>query len=290
MTDQHESWQPQTVAIIGVGLLGGSFGLALRHTFPACHVIGVSRRQSSLDDALKCGVAQTVTDDAQAACRDADLVVLATPVDRVGAYVRQLAGCCPQHALITDLGSTKASIVAAAEADPLGRIKFVGAHPIAGGEKTGAQHARAELFQGKTTVLTPTAQTDHQRLRRSHAIWTAFGSQVVQMTPQQHDQAVAAVSHVPHLLASLLASLPGEADLQLAGTGWCDTTRVASGDPDMWAAICQENAAAIVGEIDRLSGSLQRLRDLIAGGHIAAVQQVLLHAKQARDHVVSQTL
>lgn len=286
MTD-HDSWSPRKVAIIGVGLLGGSFGLAVRQAFPSCQVIGVSRRAPSRQQALQRAAVQQATDDATAACDGADLIVLATPVDRVARYVQQLAPHCPSDALITDLGSTKASIVAAAEADPLGRQMFVGSHPIAGGEQTGAQHARQELFRGKTVVLTPTERTDARRLQRAGRIWAALGASVVQMSPQAHDQAVAAVSHVPHLLASLLASLPSEEARRLAGSGWCDTTRVASGDPEMWAAICQENAAAIVAEIDRLRQSLDQLRQRIADGETAAVHDVLQQAKQARDRVLS---
>ncbi len=288
MTD-HESWLPQKVAIIGVGLLGGSFGLAARQAFPACQVTGVSRRESSRQQALQRGAVHQATEDAAAACHDADLIVLATPVDRVGRYIHELAGVCPADALITDLGSTKASIVAAAEQHPLGREKFVGAHPIAGGEQSGAEHARGDLFRGKVTVLTPTAQTDRKRLERSCQIWNAVGGRVVQMSPLQHDQAVAAISHVPHLVASLLVNLPQETDLPLAGSGWRDTTRVASGDPEMWAAICLENSAAIVAEIDRLAASLAQLRERVAERQTADIQAILTQAKQVRDAVVAQS-
>lgn len=286
-TVTHSQWQPSRIAIIGVGLLGGSFGLAIRRVFPDAHVIGVSRGKASRDSAIERGAVHEATDDMHQACKDADLVVVSTPVDRVAEIAIDIADICNQHAIVTDLGSTKATIVSAVEANESASRKFVGAHPIAGGEKTGAQHARDDLFHNRTVVLTPTDATDPQRLARCEELWQRLGSRVVVMSPHEHDQAVASVSHVPHLVASLLANLPSDEPRRLAGTGWLDTTRVASGDPEMWAAICQENRLAIVAELDRFGDSVEQLKQMILHGKDTELTSLLDRAKRIRDAVAN---
>ena len=276
-------WQPRRLAIIGVGLLGGSFGLAIRREFPDCHIIGVSRAKASRESAIARGAVHEATEDMNQACQQADLVVVSTPVDRVAEIIINITDICDEDAIITDLGSTKATIVASVEANESARRKFVGAHPIAGGEKTGAQHARDDLFQNRTVVLTPTAATDLNRVEKCKVLWQRLGSRVVMMSPHGHDQAVATISHVPHLVASLLAELPGDDARRLAGTGWLDTTRVASGDPEMWTAICQENRLAIAAELDRFAASVQQLRETILHGQDDNLMAFLDRAKQVRD-------
>jgi len=189
--------------------------------------------------------------------------------------------------VITDLGSTKATIVSAVEANESARRKFVGAHPIAGGEKTGAEHARDDLFRNRTVILTPTAATDESRVGKCEVLWQRLGARVVKLSPQGHDQSVAMVSHVPHLVASLLAELPDDQSRQLAGTGWLDTTRVASGDPEMWTAICQENRLAIAAELSRFAAAVQQLQQTILHSKDAELLAFLEHAKQVRNRVAS---
>jgi prephenate dehydrogenase len=289
--DRSVAWPqsdyPRRVAIIGVGLLGGSFGLAIRREFPECHLVGVSRNGTSRDAAIARGAIHEATDDIQAACRDADLIVVSTPVDRVADIILGIADVCPEDAILTDLGSTKAAIVSAVQSSPSAGAKFVGAHPIAGGEKTGAQHARDDLFVNRTVVLTPTDVTDPARLQTCEHLWQRLGSRVVMMSPQDHDQAVATISHVPHLVASLLVELPNADSLRLAGTGWLGTTRVASGDPEMWTAICQANRLAIADELARLGAAVQNLRNAILTGDDAEVMRFLDQAKRSRDAVVN---
>lgn len=274
---------PRRVAILGVGLLGGSFGLAIRKRFPDSTVVGVSRSESSRDAAIRRGAVHEVTSDMHQACENADWIVIGTPVDRIAEMAIGASEVCREGTLITDLGSTKAGIVRAIESDPKASRLFVGSHPIAGGEKTGAEHARDDLFQGRTTVLTPTEQTDNSRLSLCRRIWESIGSRVVVLSPQEHDEALAAVSHVPHLVASLLANLPDDRSRELAGTGWLDTTRVASGDPEMWAAICDENRDAIVAQLDRALASLREFRDAIAQDNTARLIDLLATAKRHRD-------
>ncbi len=279
------SWSPSRVAIIGAGLLGGSFALAIRRRYPQATVIGVSRSQASRDAAVRCGAVHEAVEQPQQACAQADLVVLATPVDRIAALAIAAAEVCREDALITDLGSTKAGIVEAIHAQPLTASKFVGSHPIAGGEKTGAEHARADLFESKCVVLTPVDATDPQRLQRATVLWQSLGARVEVMTPEEHDRAMASISHVPHLVASTLANLLDAPLRSLVGSGWLDTTRVASGDPQMWTAICQQNRRAIVAELQHASAALQEFRDAIESGDDERLFDLLDSAKRCRDAV-----
>ncbi len=281
------SWSPRRVAILGVGLLGGSFALAIRSRYPQAVVIGVSRSPASRDAAVRRDAVHETTDDARIACQQADLVVLATPVDRIAALAITAAGVCSEHALITDLGSTKAGIVASIHQHPLASAKYVGSHPIAGSEKTGAEHARASLFESRPVVLTPVDATDPSRLGRAARLWQSIGARVSVMTPEDHDSAMASISHVPHLFASTLANLLDDPSKALVGSGWLDITRVASGDPEMWTAICQENRAAIIAALDQAAEALQQFRDAIIAGDDQRLYELLATAKQCRDAIGS---
>lgn len=278
---------PRRVAIVGVGLLGGSFGLAVRQHFPQAVVVGVSRSDSSRHQGLACGAVHEATADAAEACRGADLVVVATPVDRIAEIVIEAAQHAATDALLTDLGSTKASIVAAVQADRQAAGMFVGAHPIAGGEKTGAQHARSDLFAQRTTVVTPTDATDLDRLAKAQTLWRRLGSRVVTMAPEAHDRAVAATSHVPHLIAAILASLVDDASQPLIGSGWLGTTRVASGDPEMWTAICKENRAAVLEQLGRASDQLARFHEILRSADDEQLLALFQQAKQRRDRCLA---
>lgn len=279
------AWSPSRVAIIGAGLLGGSFALAIRRRYPQAMVIGVSRSQASRDAAVRCGAVHEAVAQPQQACEQADLVVLATPVDRIADLAFVAAEVCRADALITDLGSTKAGIVAAIHEQPLTARKFVGSHPIAGGEKTGAEHARADLFESKCVVLTPVEATDPQRLQQARGLWQSLGARVEVMAPEEHDRAMASISHVPHLVASTLANLLADPLRSLVGSGWLDTTRVASGDPQMWTAICQQNRAAIVAELRHAALGLQEFHDAISSGDDQRLFELLDSAKRCRDAV-----
>lgn len=279
-------------AVVGIGLLGGSFALALRRLCPQVEVTGVARSAASRESALRTGAADHVTDDLADACRDADLVVVATPVDRIAPSLVAASRVCHADALLTDLGSTKERIVAAVAEHPQTQQKFVAAHPIAGSEKTGAENASADLFHGRTVVLTPTDSTDPQRLASAQRLWQGLGSRVITMTPEAHDRAMAAVSHVPHLAASALARLLACEQIDspplrsLVGSGWLDTTRVASGDAELWTAICLENREAIVDELTRLEQTLAEFRGAIAGGDTAGLHGMLAAAKDVRDSLL----
>lgn len=278
------------VAIIGAGLLGGSFGLAYRQLHPNAEIIGVSRSQTSRHAAIERGAITSATDDVDAACRDCDLVVVGVPVDGITAMVMRAAEHCREDALIIDLGSTKATIVRTIDKHDRASRLFVGTHPIAGSEKTGAENARADLFKSKTLIITPGSRTPESLVERAETLWRSMESNVIRMTPEDHDHAMASISHVPHLVASMLASqLPSNAE-KLVGSGWIDTTRVASGDPTLWTAICQENAMAIAQELQTASGWLDTIATCISHGQFDVVHQMLENAKQVRDSIVASRL
>ncbi|MBS3821406.1 MAG: prephenate dehydrogenase/arogenate dehydrogenase family protein [Planctomycetes bacterium] len=274
------------VTIIGVGLLGGSIGLALRDSFPDCTTAGVGRRQASLDVALRVGAIDTATTDAAEVVGDSDLVVLCTPV---GAFARHLAAIAPHlkdHCAITDVGSTKREVVAIAEAT-VGHERFVGCHPMAGMEKKGPRNATADLYRDALCVLTPVEQTPRPLVERIDAFWKLLGMRTVEMTPAAHDRAVATVSHVPHLLSSLLMSLPATADLPVAATGLRDMTRLAAGDPEMWRDIALSNRKPIVETLTRLGEDMAVLADAITRGDADGIVDLLEKAKTRREETFS---
>ncbi len=217
-----------TVAIIGVGLIGGSLGLALRSGGLASRVVGVGRDLGTLEQARASGAIDTATTDLAEAVADAAVVVVCTPVSRIPHDVRRVAEAAPADALVTDAGSTKRQIVETVEGHPTAADVFVGAHPIAGSERSGAAHARSGLFRGRVCVLTPTPRTPSDRLERARRFWGGLGCRVLEMSPIEHDEVLAYTSHLPHALAAALAlSVPAEW-LALAAGAYRDGTRVAA--------------------------------------------------------------
>ena len=288
MTNDVAIDSPRRVAVLGVGLLGGSVALSIRRTHPETVFVGWARSEQKREQLLNLEVGgQSILDDAttsfEEACDHCDVVVVATPVDLIADVVQRAAACSPAGCLITDVGSTKAGIVESVMTDPVSAGKFVAAHPIAGSEKSGAQFSVETLFDQKTIVLTPHCQTPADRLARAEAFWRATGGAIVQMTPEQHDTHLAAVSHVPHLVSALVAKMTQADARPLVGSGWQDITRVAAGDPSMWTAICQENRAAILAELERFSEELGRLSGLLKGKDDHALADWLANAKQIKE-------
>jgi prephenate dehydrogenase len=265
--------------VIGVGLIGGSIGLALRGS--GWHVSGVDHDSSRTDRALELGVIDDVGLDA-----DAEVTFVATPVRTVAeAAGKALAGTA---GLVTDVGSVKTPIVAAV-ADP----RFVGGHPMAGSEQEGVDGATGDLFEGAVWVLTPTADTDDEAYARIRGIVAGFGAEVIDLPPQRHDELVAVVSHVPHLTAASLMRIADEradehvALLRLAAGGFRDMTRIASGHPGIWPDICEENRSAIVAGLDRLMAALAEARDQVASSDRDALLADLSRARAARVNLPS---
>lgn len=260
------------MAIVGVGLIGGSIGLALRARGSAGRIVGVGRDASRLDAARRLGAIDIATTDPDEAAAGADVVVVCTPVDRVAADVVRAARAAPGGALITDAGSTKRAIVEAAEADSSARAKFVAAHPIAGSERSGAAHARADLFDGRTCVLTPTGRTPPDRLDRARSFWSALGCRLIELDPETHDAQLARTSHLPHAIAAALASLVGPDLVPLAAGAYRDGTRVAGADAALWAPIFLENRREVLDALDAFDRSLAMFRAALGEGDESAIR------------------
>lgn len=250
------------------------------------HVTGYCRKNVTCEEAVSAGAVDLASTDLKTACENADVIVIASPVNRIAELSQQAVSFAPQHALMTDVGSTKSKLVA--EVNSLlgdSANRFIGAHPIAGSEKTGVANGRATLMDGKPVIVTPTEKNEPLHFERICEFWAITGSNVLTMSPDEHDQRLASVSHVPHLVSSLLASLIDADTAPLVGSGWTDMTRVASGDPGMWSAICEHNRDAIVNQLDRLQQELVELRTRVSDTDSADLLAWLEHAKRLKDGV-----
>ncbi len=272
------------VAIVGVGLIGGSIGLALRKRGLAASVTGVGRTQATLDKALAVGAIDRDTTDLAAAVAEADIVVVATPVAGIADDVCRVASAAPKARLITDAGSTKALICRAVEVHSAsGTQNFVGSHPLAGDHRTGPENSRADLFVGRMVVVTPWKNSCDEVVEIARDFWQSLGAMVHLMSPEEHDQALAGTSHLPHLVASALAKVTPQEYLLLAATGWADTTRVAASDAKLWTQIFDQNSTAMLPAIDRLIAQLSEMRSQIAASDWPQLQKTLQQAKNIRD-------
>ena len=283
----------ERVAVIGVGLIGGSFALALKKANACGRVVGVGRNEANLRVALERGAIDEIGENATEAVRDADLVLVAVPVLQMFAVFSAIAGVVRNDAVVTDAGSTKQDVVATARR-ALGPAlsRFVPAHPIAGAEHSGAAAAQAGLFVGKRVVIAPIDETAPEATERAENAWRACGARLSRMTPQEHDKVFAAVSHLPHLLAYALvkdiATRDNSAQLfGYAAGGFRDFTRIASSHPEMWRDICVANKDALLAEIDRYSAQLAALRPLVERCDGAALEQLFTEAREARARWLS---
>jgi cyclohexadieny/prephenate dehydrogenase len=273
----------KTLTIVGVGLIGGSIGLAAKRRKLADRVLGGGRRQASLNQALAIGAIDEGFLDLAKAVQQAEIAVFCTPVDQIADQVLASAPGCATGTLLTDAGSTKAEIVRSVEGRLPKGIAFVGSHPLAGSEKRGAEHADADLFHDRLTIVTRTPATEPSALERTSVFWRALGCRVRVMGPQEHDQALAVTSHLPHLLAAALAGiLPPELQ-ELSASGFRDTTRIAAGDPSLWTAIFAQNQLAVLNALKQLDDQLSRFREALKVGNWTAVADLLAQAKKVRD-------
>ena len=253
----------RTVAIVGVGLIGGSIGLALRNKTLAGRVIGIGRDASRLEEARRLGAIDACETDLGRGVADAEVAVVCTPVTRIVEDILEAARLGPGSILVTDAGSTKARIVEGVERDLRGRETFVGAHPIAGSERKGASFARADLFEGRSCVLTPTALTPPDRLDRARSFWSGLGCRLFEVDPVGHDERLALTSHLPHAVAAALAaSIPPDL-LPLAAGAYRDGTRVAGSDAGLWAGIFRENRRPVLEALDAFEGELAAFREAL---------------------------
>ena len=274
------------LAVIGVGLIGGSFALALKQAKIASHVVGVGRSAANLKLARERGIIDSVASDVAAAAADVDLVLVAAPVAQFGAI---FSGLKQTKALITDGGSTKRDVIAAARAALGARIaQFVPAHPVAGAEQSGAAAAKAELFRDRRVVLTPLPENSAGAVSTVQKAWEACGARITRLDAEEHDAVLAAVSHLPHLLAYALVHDIAERDnagqlFSYAAGGFRDFTRIASSHPEMWRDICLANRDQLLSELRKYGNKLAAMQKLLEAGDGAGLEKLFVQARDARN-------
>jgi prephenate dehydrogenase len=277
------------LVVIGVGLIGGSFALALKKARMVKQVVGVGRSRKNLNDALRLGVIDRAETDAARAVADADLVLIGAPVGQMPGIFARIAPALPPHAVVTDAGSTKQDVIAAARSALGEKInQFVPGHPIAGAEKSGATAAQAALFRDRRVVLTPLAENAADTVARVRDAWLACGAQVSELSADEHDSIFAAVSHLPHLLAYALVHEFANRDnadqlFGFAAGGFRDFTRIASSHPEMWRDICLANRTALIRELDAYQAELMRTRVLLASADGPGLEALFGKARSRRD-------
>ena len=267
MLRYYRTMDVRRLSILGVGLLGGSVGLACRRVATNCQIAGYGHRPATLQLALARGAIDEAHDDPTAAVRGADLVVLCTPVGLFDDLLRRIAPALAPGAIVTDVGSTKRSVVAAGERLVPAHAHFVGSHPMAGSERRGVGHADAGLFHNALCILTPTARTNADALTKVDAFWQSLGMRTVTTSPEDHDRRVCDVSHLPHAVAAAMVLLQEDAALDLAGRGFLDATRIAAGDGALWRDIFVDNADNLRAGVTRLRNQLDELTALLAPGN-----------------------
>lgn len=277
------------LAVFGVGLIGGSFALALRRAGAVAQVVGVGRSQANLARAVELGVIDAIATDAAEALAGADLVLVAVPVQQTERVLRQIADHIEPGAAVTDGGSTKRDVIAAAR-NALGArlLQFVPAHPIAGAELSGVEAATADLYRGRTVVITPIAESLDEARACVMQAWLACGARLVEMTAERHDAVLAAVSHLPHALAfALVDMIADRADgaelFSFAGAGFRDFTRIAGSSPEMWRDICLANRDLVLAEVSAYRERLAILEQYLERADGPALERMFEAARSARN-------
>lgn len=276
------------LVVVGVGLIGGSFASALRQAGVVGRITGVGRRPETLAEAKRLGLIDEVATDCRCAA-EADLVMLAMPVGQSASVMRSLASCVGTETVITDAGSTKRDVIAAARTElPRSFARFVPGHPIAGTEHSGPAAAFPDLFRERRVVLTPLPETSKAATARVREAWEACGARVSELTPETHDRVLATVSHLPHLLAFALVDQVARSEdaketFSYAAGGFRDFTRIASSHPEMWRDICVANRTAVLEELAKYEKVLGELRQFLEAGDAAALEAVFERARNARN-------
>lgn len=277
------------IVIFGVGLIGGSFALALKKARMVGEVVGFGRSQATLAEAMRRGMLDRVGEDVAAEVCDADLVLLATPVAQMRDIFARIAPHLGSQTLVTDGGSTKCDVVAAARGKLGDKIaQFIPGHPIAGAEKSGAAAAMADLYQGKKVVLTPLPENPQASVARVRQAWETCGAVVSELMPEEHDGVFAAVSHLPHLLSFALVHDLAQRDnkdllLSFAASGFRDFTRIAASSPEMWRDISLANRDALLLELQRYANELAALQQALADSDAAKLEQIFSLAREVRS-------
>jgi prephenate dehydrogenase len=272
----------QRLSILGVGLLGGSIGLALKSASNACKIVGYGHRPQTLETALRMGAIDEIATDATEAVRQADLVILASPVGTFWQLFDKIKSSLANGAIVTDVGSTKRSVCRLAEQMLPAGVHFVGSHPMAGSEKRGVDAANADLFHGALCITTPTSKTDSAALREVESFWQKLGMRVTRLSPEDHDRLLAEASHLPHLLAAALIAVQSDPAFAVAGKGFFDTTRIAAGDGGLWRDIFLDNADNLRIALTKLRQELDRFESLLKPEQSEQLRAYLDKAAQRR--------
>lgn len=273
----------QQITILGPGLLGASLALAMTERALCQRIHAWSRRAETRERAIRSEWCDAVFDDAAKACENSDLVVICTPVETIVPLLRKIAPILRHDALVTDVGSTKGQICREAQNC---EVHFIGSHPMAGSERTGMDHAQGSLFVDAACILTPLAEHEDAQIKRLQQLWERLGMRVTISTPEKHDEIVAHISHLPHLLASSLCSYLATKDTQwkdLAGNGLRDTTRIAAGDPVLWQQILEQNRIEAIRALDGFRNELDSMKAALQEKNTAALTSRLKLGQEFRD-------
>ncbi|MBD3182426.1 prephenate dehydrogenase/arogenate dehydrogenase family protein [Candidatus Poribacteria bacterium] len=277
--------------IIGVGLIGGSVGLGLKKAGYAGKITGLGRRWSSLNNAIEMGAVDSATLDFNEALRNADMVLVSTPVDIIPSMVIKAAEYTPDECIITDAGSTKAFIVSEVKSSILNAGRFIGAHPMAGSHKSGVTASCTDLFHNSRCIITPTDSTPPPNMDTVIEMWKMLGAQTEIMSPEEHDFLIAAASHLPHVTAcaltrvvSAIENSKGKA-IDFAATGFADTTRIAAGSPEIWAGILQQNSVMVSQMLEKIEKELASIRKNLDSGDLDAIYEILQNARKIRNNI-----
>jgi prephenate dehydrogenase len=274
--------QFEQITIIGVGLMGGSVGLACKSRGVARRIVGVDRDAATIAKARELGVIDDSTTSLIEAVRNADLIVVGTPVDRVAELLITAAPHTQPRAIFSDLGSTKNNIVRALANEPEILARYVPAHPLAGAERNGVAEAKADLYANRVTILTPERAT-RDAVRTVAKFWESLGSQVIEMNAAEHDRVLAVTSHLPHAVASAVAGITAREWLKLSAGGFRDVTRIAAGDPNLWTAIFSANRDAVLAAITAFTTRLSEFRTMLEADDRTGLARWLAEGKQVRD-------
>lgn len=283
----------ERIALIGIGLIGSSLARVIRRNNIGRHIVVASRSKATLDEARSLGLGDLYHLDAQEAVADADLVIVSVPVGASGAVARSISGNLKPGAIVTDVGSTKMSVVAQMQPEFRDDVHFIAGHPIAGTEYSGPSSGFATLFENRWCILTPTPDSDEAALKAVQAFWTACGSHVEIMAPDHHDKVLALVSHLPQLVSYNIVATASEFEdveqaevIKYSASGFRDFTRLASSDPTMWRDVCLHNKAAILEMLARFSEDLSALRAMVRRGDGEALHDLFSKTRAIRKSII----